>query len=187
MTRHVHHGTAHGRFQPFHLGHLHYLRLALERCDELTIGITNPDRAAMTGESSEAHRHAPASNPFSFWERARMIRESLLDDGVDPRRFAIVPLDINHLSDAHLMAYMPPGATWLMRVKGAWGEQKRRRLADLGLEIVCLPFEELTELTATDVRAALRVDGGWRDLVPRGTARVLTELGAVERLRALPE
>ena len=33
----------HGRFQPFHNGHLDYLRGALARCDELFVGITNPD------------------------------------------------------------------------------------------------------------------------------------------------
>lgn len=35
-------GMIHGRFQPFHL-HLTYLRAALELCQTLIIGITNPD------------------------------------------------------------------------------------------------------------------------------------------------
>ena len=39
----------HGRFQPFHNGHLEYLRGAAERSDEVWIGITNPDPA--TGSS----------------------------------------------------------------------------------------------------------------------------------------
>ena len=42
MTR-VARGMIHGRFQPFHLGHLEYLRGAAERCDEVFVGITNPD------------------------------------------------------------------------------------------------------------------------------------------------
>ena len=35
----------HGRFQPFHNGHLEYLAGAAERSDEVFVGITNPDPA----------------------------------------------------------------------------------------------------------------------------------------------
>ncbi len=182
MTTTYPHATVHGRFQPFHLGHLHYLRLALARCEELTVGITNPDRAAMSGSSAEAHRHDVASNPFSFWERSRMIRESLLDDGVDPSRFCIVPLDINHMDSTDWAAYMPSDAVWLTRVKGEWGEQKIARFEGLGLTVVRLPFEEWTDLTATRVREAIRSEGAWRALVPRGTARILEEIDAERRL-----
>ena len=43
----------HGRFQPFHNGHLAYLCGAAARCDELFVGITNPDvrRAAIQATS----------------------------------------------------------------------------------------------------------------------------------------
>ncbi len=184
MTATHPHATVHGRFQPFHLGHLHYLRLALARCEELTVGITNPDRAAMSGHSAEAHRHDPASNPFSFWERARMIRESLLDDGVAPSRFCLVPLDINHIETTDWAAYMPASAVWLTRVKGEWGEQKVARFEKLGLTVGRLPFEEWTELTATEVREALRSGGDWQSLVPAGTARILREIDAERRLSA---
>ena len=33
----------HGRFQPFHLGHLEYLAGAASEADEVWVGITNPD------------------------------------------------------------------------------------------------------------------------------------------------
>jgi cytidyltransferase-like protein len=47
----------HGRFQPFHRGHLEYMRGASERCDELWVGITNPDPARVKPEASDPARH----------------------------------------------------------------------------------------------------------------------------------
>jgi nicotinamide-nucleotide adenylyltransferase len=53
----------HGRFQPFHNGHLEYLRGAAERSDEVWIGITNPDRERIKPEASDPLRHLPDSTP----------------------------------------------------------------------------------------------------------------------------
>lgn len=39
----VRYGMIHGRFQPFHNGHLEYALAALSRCSHLIVGITNPD------------------------------------------------------------------------------------------------------------------------------------------------
>ena len=44
-------GMIHGRFQPFHNGHLEYMRGAAERSDELWVGITNPDPARIMPEA----------------------------------------------------------------------------------------------------------------------------------------
>ena len=41
----------HGRFQPFHKGHLEYLAGAAERSDEVFVGITNPDPARIKPEA----------------------------------------------------------------------------------------------------------------------------------------
>jgi cytidyltransferase-like protein len=38
----------HGRFQPFHYGHLEYTLAALACCDHRIIGITNPDPSLVT-------------------------------------------------------------------------------------------------------------------------------------------
>src|SRR5205085_9034914 len=67
-------GMIHGRFQPFHLGHLEYLRGAAERSDEVWIGITNPDPARVKPEPSDPVRHLPESNPFSYADRLLMAK-----------------------------------------------------------------------------------------------------------------
>ena len=52
-------GMIHGRFQPFHLGHLAYLRAAAKRAERLLVGITNPDRARTLAEPADPRRHLP--------------------------------------------------------------------------------------------------------------------------------
>ncbi|HEV8713189.1 MAG TPA: adenylyltransferase/cytidyltransferase family protein [Candidatus Binatia bacterium] len=56
----------HGRFQPFHCGHLQYALAALARCDHLIVGITNPDPSLIVAEASDPERHHPAANIFTF-------------------------------------------------------------------------------------------------------------------------
>jgi len=57
-----------GRFQPFHLGHLHVLHYPLGSVDNLWIGI---------GSSNKSNEK---KNPFSVDERREMITSSLLED-----------------------------------------------------------------------------------------------------------
>ena len=52
-------GMIHGRFQPFHNGHLEYLRGAAARSDEVFVGITNPDPSRVKEEPSD-----PLYGPF---------------------------------------------------------------------------------------------------------------------------
>ncbi len=63
-------GMIHGRFQPFHLGHLEYLRLAAERSEMLIVGITNPDPGQIAEEETAQHRHRDEANPYTYFERA---------------------------------------------------------------------------------------------------------------------
>ena len=63
----------HGRFQPFHNGHLEYLRGAAALSDPVFVGITNPDPRRVREEPSDPLRHLPESNPFTYTERLLMI------------------------------------------------------------------------------------------------------------------
>ena len=72
----------HGRFQPFHNGHLEYLRGAAERSDEVFVGITNPDPQRIKEEATDPLRHLPESNPFTYVERLLMIEAVAKDEGI---------------------------------------------------------------------------------------------------------
>jgi cytidyltransferase-like protein len=158
----------HGRFQPFHNGHLEYLRGAAARSDEVWVGITNPDPKRVKEEPSDPLRHLPQSNPWSYAERLLMVEEVARDEGVVVR---VVPFPVN---EPELWpAYVPDGVTQYLRLFSEWGGTKLERLRAAGYEVVVLDEGVDKGVSGADVRAALRDGGDWRSLVPPGTARVL--------------
>jgi cytidyltransferase-like protein len=164
----------HGRFQPFHNGHLEYLRGAAERSDEVWVGITNPDRERIKPEASDPLRHLPESNPFSYAERLRMVKAAAADLGLEPATVHVIPFPVN---EPELWpAYVPEGVTQYLRLFSAWGGTKLERLREAGYEVVILDEGAEKELSGIEVRNALREGGDWEGLVPAGVARVLREL-----------
>lgn len=160
-------------------------RMALDRCDELTVGLTNPDPGRVAPEAADQQRHRPENNPLTFWERYRVVRAVLLEDGVSADRFAIVPFDVNNMDASPWDHYMPRSARWYLRVKGEWGEQKVRRLEEHGLTVERLPFDRLTDVSGTEIRAAIASgEKDWVDQVPPPVPDLLREMGVIERIRA---
>jgi nicotinamide-nucleotide adenylyltransferase len=176
MTR-VARGMIHGRFQPFHLGHLEYLRGAAERCDEVFVGITNPDPTRIRPEPSDPARHLPESNPWTYAERLLMVKAAARDLGLDLERVHVIPFPVN---EPELWpAYVPDGVTQYLRLFSEWGGTKLERLQGAGYEVVVLDRGASKEISGADVRAALREDGEWEPLVPPGVAHVIRELERV--------
>lgn len=69
-----------GRFQPFHDGHAQIIRQALDEVDHLLILIGSSNRARNT------------RNPFTFYERAQMIRESFHWEH-EQGKFSFIPVE----------------------------------------------------------------------------------------------
>lgn len=167
-------GMMHGRFQPFHLGHHEYLRLALARCDLLLIGITNPDPYQIAEEELAQHRHRADANPYTFFERLMMIRETLIDDGVPPDRTVLIPFPIN-LPD-RWRHYIPPDVTHFVRVFSEWEQSKVDRLRDAGYATEVLTPGADKQYEATEVRRRIAAGEDWQSLVPPGVAGVISGL-----------
>ena len=164
----------HGRFQPFHNGHLEYLRGAADRSDEVWVGITNPDPARIKPEASDPVRHLPESNPFSYAERLLMVKAAAADLELEPAALHVIPFPVN---EPELWpAYVPEGVTQYLRLFSAWGGTKLARLREAGYEVVILDEGAEKELSGIEVREALRDGRDWEALVPAGVARVLREL-----------
>ena len=161
----------HGRFQPFHNGHLEYLRGAADRCDELFVGITNPDPRRIKEEPSDPLRHLPESNPFTYVERLLMIQAVAADEGV---RAHVIPFPVNE--PELWSAYVPDGVTQFLRLFSDWGGTKLERLRAAGYEVVVLDEGAEKEISGADVRAAMHGGGDWESLVPPGVARVIRSL-----------
>jgi nicotinamide-nucleotide adenylyltransferase len=170
----VRRGMIHGRFQPFHNGHLEYMRGASERCDELFVGITNPDPARVKPEPADPARHLPESNPWSYADRLLMVKAAAVDLGLDLERVHVIPFPVN---EPDLWpAYVPGGVTQYLRLFSDWGDEKLDRLRAAGYEVAVLDEGAEKEVSGTAVRKALRTGGDWELLVPAGVARVLRSL-----------
>ena len=168
-------GMIHGRFQPFHCGHLEYLRLAAARSETLIVGITNPDPMQVAEEQTARHRHHDAANPYTYFERVCMIRAVLVDEGL-AERSVIVPFPVN--LPERFRFYVPPDVTHFIRVFSDWEATKAQRLRDAGSAVEVLQPGIEKAIEATDVRRRMLAGESWADLVPPGTARVIAELEA---------
>jgi cytidyltransferase-like protein len=167
----------HGRFQPFHNGHLEYMRGAADRSDELWIGITNPDPARILPEESDPVRHLPESNPFTYDERLLMVKAAAGDLGLEPASVHVIPFPVNEPD--LWSAYVPEGITQYLRLFSAWGGEKHDRLLAAGYEVVILDQGAEKELSGAEVRAAIRSGDHWEELVPPGVADVLRALDRI--------
>jgi nicotinamide-nucleotide adenylyltransferase len=167
----------HGRYQPFHNGHLEYMRGAASLCDELFVGITNPDPTRIKPEAADPARHLPESNPWSYAERLLMVKAAAADLGLDLSQLHVIPFPVN---EPELWpAYVPQGVTQYLRLFSDWGGEKLDRLRGAGFEVVVLDEGAEKEVSGAHVREALRSGGDWQALVPAGVAKVLKELERV--------
>ena len=161
----------HGRFQPFHNGHLEYLRGAAVRSERVFVGITNPDPRRVKEEPSDPLRHLPESNPFTYTQRLLMIEAVAEDEGISVH---VIPFPVN---EPELWpAYVPEGVTQYLRLFSDWGGTKLDRMREAGYEVVVLDEGVEKELSGREVREAMRSGGDWEALVPPGVVRVIRSL-----------
>ncbi|AEH45866.1 cytidyltransferase-related domain protein [Thermodesulfatator indicus DSM 15286] len=177
-------GVVHGRFQIFHLDHLKYVKAAAERCEHLVVGITNPDPERTKFDPADPKRSSKEANPFTYFERYLMIRASLLEERFNPKKFSIVLFPINFPELWEY--YVPLNAVFYLTIYDDWGRKKLTLFRQKGLKVEVLwekPIEE-KGITATEVRNLIKArDEAWKNLVPKGTVKVIEELGLAERLK----
>jgi nicotinamide-nucleotide adenylyltransferase len=164
-------GMIHGRFQPFHNGHLEYLQGAAARSDELWVGITNPDPSHVKPEPADPLRHLPDSNPYTYAERLLMVTAVAETIDVDVH---VIPFPVNQPELWH--AYVPANVTQYIRQFSEWGTTKIDRFRSAGYDVVILDEGVEKEISGADVRAAMREGTDWQALVPAGVARVIEQL-----------
>ncbi len=161
----------HGRFQPFHNGHLEYLRGAAARSGEVFVGITNPDPRRVRKGPSDPLRPLPESNPFSYTERLLMVEAVAADEGIAVH---VVPFPVNE--PELWAAYVPEGVTQYLRLFSEWGGTKLERMREAGYEVVILDEGVDKQISGVDVRAAMRSGSDWESYVPPVVARFIRSL-----------
>ena len=161
-------GLVLGRFQPFHIGHMEYLQGAKRQCERLVVGITNPDISTLIAEQADPKRSKQESNPFSYVQRYEMIDRSLREADWRPDQFMITPAFINE--PEKMAAFLPPKSrtTVFVTVYDQWGDEKAKRMKQLGYEVHVLWRRKASQKIAsgTEIRRLMRTGGIWQHLVP---------------------
>lgn len=181
---HVAEASAHGRFQPFHNDHLEYVLAAQRLCDFLWIGITKYDVTSTDLNPLGAVRERPENNPLTFFERAHIIRESLIDVGVSAAAFGFVPFPIE--TPQRLHSFMATSVTCYTTICEQWNRDKIEVLKAHGYDVRVLWDRPEKKISGAAVRRDIIEGGsGWRSMVPAATARAVEQLDLRNRLLKL--
>lgn len=166
-------GVIHGRFQGLHMGHMEYLMAGLNRCEFLYIGITNPDPKLSAEDVHDLKRSSDDANPFTYYERAMMIRDALLEAGINRNRFETVPFPINFPELIH--CYAPLSATFFVTIYDQWGQHKLDTLNQLGVKTDLMWTRTMDERFSTgqEVRKLIKAGESWTQLVPPAVAHYI--------------
>ena len=176
---HVQYGYFHGRFQPFHFGHLYIVQTSLQEVDELVIGISNPFRQpakpenfiAQNPEACESLLNARKieNNPWSMWERCFMIREGLRCEGIDLSRIIFMP----NLSNTGIPALEAHPSKESMYVyiygKDKHNKASEQRYVTEGFKVKAITSKEFSHISSTKIRKLISENKEWEPLVPKGT------------------
>jgi nicotinamide-nucleotide adenylyltransferase len=167
-------GCVTGRFQPIHHQHLELFEIALARCRQLIVAVTNPDTGAHHEEETSKHRHTNAANPFSFFERARFINAAVKDRGWT-ERVTLVPFNLT--CPELWPQYVPLPARQFVRAFSEWERQKAQWFQLCGYAVSLLDGDPSERLSASDIRESMLAnDDAWRQLVPSAIVPLLEEM-----------
>lgn len=176
--------SAHGRFQPFHNEHLEYVLAAQRLCDFLWIGITKYDVTSTDLNPLGAFRERPGNNPLTFFERARIIRDSLIEAGVPASSFGFVPFPIE--TPQRLHGFMETSVPCYTTICEQWNRDKIDVLKAHGYEVRVLWERRTKKITGAAIRNDIIAGKtSWRSMVPPATARAIEELDLRNRLLKL--
>lgn len=178
-------GVIHGRFQVLHNDHLKYLLAGKSLCRHLVVGVTNPDPVLTSAVEVDPKRSTSLANPLTYYERLVMIREVLLEAGLQFDELTVTPLPITHPD--LFRHYVPLDGVFLLSIYDDWGRLKLRRFQELGLKTHVLweVREEEKGISSTNVRQLMIESAPWEHLVPQASARLCMEWGIPGRLRSM--
>jgi cytidyltransferase-like protein len=179
----MHYASVHGRFQPFHNGHLEYVMAALDKCDFLWIGITKFDTTPSGLNPLGRHRERAESNPLTFFERIVIISAALEEMGVKREAFGFIPFPIEE--PQKLEIFLPKHVPIYTTICEEWNREKIQLLTSVGYDVRVL-WERPKVTSGSKIREQLLTDDyTWRQSVPQATARYIEEFGLADRLRTI--
>jgi cytidyltransferase-like protein len=174
-----------GKFQPFHIEHLEYVLKAFELGSNVIVGITNPDPTYIREEAADPVRSTTEANPFTYYERYLMVRDSLRDVGICYDRYDIVPFPIN--VPGAWFNYIPRNAVFLITLydEDPWLMVRKNKLEEGGAKTEVLWAKPKKGISGADIRRNMRAGSNWNEHVPPAVARIVKELHLDQRLNRM--
>lgn len=168
MDSDKHRGLLIGRYQPFHLGHLHCVQHILRKLPEVIMAI---------GSAQFSHT---LHNPFTAGERVTMIRLAMEEAKIDPSKYYLIPvrdLRIHDLWVPHLVSQTP-------RFEVVFSNEPvtSRLFREAGFRIEPIPFLDRETFSSTEIRERIAQRGDWEKLVPPSVASYVKSIFGDERL-----
>ena len=160
-----------GRFQPVHKGHIHAIKYALDKVEELIIGI---------GSAQFSH---DLENPFTAGERFTMLRLGLDENNVDRNVYSIIPIPdtkVHSLWVAQVVAYTPH-----FEVVFTNDPLSSELFLEAGYNVEGIPYLNREIYNATHVREKILSGENWEDLVPKNVVEFIKQIRGVKRIRDL--
>ena len=173
--------SVHGRFQPFHNGHLSYVLCALERTQHLHVGLTRLDSQKYSRGPGNVraglHSEEDQNNPFSFFQRLKLVEAGIISAGIARERFTIIPFPIE--TPDRLASFFPRSGICFTTIKDEWNQKKIEILQGEGFKVEVLEDVEkhgFAYASGTQIRGwAQSGNIGWLDAVPEGVRRLLKD------------
>lgn len=166
-------GSVHGRFQPFHNGHLDYVLQAAQRTNFLHVGLTQVFQPRYADVSTG--RDTVDANPLTFFERSRIVVAALEEHGMSRSRFSIIPFPIE--DPALLPQFVPTAVPCFTTLVTEWNDEKVSRLRGVGYEVRTLevsPLDNNRVTSGTEIRRLIRSrDSRWARYVPSSVAEII--------------
>lgn len=178
-------GVIHGRFQGLHLGHIEYLMAGKAKCKHLIVGITNYDPGLNVGKANDydIERNKIESNPFTYYERYKIIEGSLLELNINRSEFDIVPFPIE--SPERIKNFVPQKSKFFITIYDDWGKQKESILKEAGYDVEVMWVRDYDERFSrgSEVREKIRKNEEWKHLVPKFMYEYTINNGIDKRIR----
>lgn len=167
-------GCVHGRFQPFHNGHLDYVLQAFEKASFISVGLTQIFMPRPTDDVKS--RNSAAANPLSFLQRSRLVTSALTSAGIERARFDIVPFPIE--TPTRLREFIAQDVTCFTTELNLWNSEKIRLLEREGYVVVRLRVSNVDDVritSGTNIRKLIRQrDDSWRNFVPEAVHNLIS-------------
>lgn len=158
-----------GRFQPFHLGHMHALKFALTHVDKLWIGL------------GSSNKPKEKNNPFSAEERKEMILSSIDDQMKNNIKIYPIPDLQNHQKWIEMIDTIVPPFDVIFTNDELTAHLYSKR----GTKVIPIPFSNRDLFSGTNIRDRILSDQEWKSLVPDGTRKFLEKIDVKNRLKIL--